>query len=201
VSVAQSHLELEVTSGVFGKKLLRLDDEVLQWGDERVVLAAVEAVAYSVTRTSVNGVPSGTSYSFSVWSNGRQTKVVLNTALSRSRAGREAYAEAFATLAEVFARLVEPRLRQALEARVVSGETVEVARVRISGRGVEKHVPLRGTKFLPWERFAGAGFSQGMVVVGAHRDAGRSKTAFTVPMTEPNSVILPDLLRELAARF
>jgi hypothetical protein len=72
--------------------------------------------------------------------------------------------------------------------------------VRISGRGIEKNVPLRGMKSVPWGRFAGAGFSQGMVVVAATRDSGRTRTAFTVTMTQPNSVLLPDLLRELAAR-
>jgi hypothetical protein len=199
VSVTQAHIELEVNSGVFGKKLLRLDDEVLRWGDERIALAAVEAVAYCVTRTSVNGVPSGTNYSFFVWSGGRQTKVVLNTAVARSKAGRDAYVQAFTILANAFAELVEPRLRQGLAARVVSGETVEVAGVRISARGIEKRVPLRGTKSVPWDRFAGAGFAQGMVVVLTTRDGGRPpKPAFSVPMTARNSVLLPDLLRELA---
>ena len=197
---AVRHVDLEVNSGIFGKKILRLDDEMLQWGDDRVALAGVEAVAYCVTRTSMNGVPSGTNYSFFVWSHGRRTKIVLGTALARSKAGREAYAEAFATLADSFARLVEPRLRQALAERVARGETVDVAGARLSSRGIEKNVPLRGTRLLPWDRFAGAGFHQGMVVVHASRHGTRqSKAAFTVPMTEPNSVLLPELLRDLAA--
>ncbi len=192
-------VDLEVSSGVFGKKPLRLDDETLQWGDDRVALADVEAVAYCVTRTTYNGVPSGTNYSFFVWSHGRQTKVVLSTALVRSKAARDAYAEAFTTLANTFARLVEPRLRQALAERVARGETVEVAGTRLSSRGIEKNVPLRGTKSVTWDRLAGAGFHQGMVVVHGARDGARqSKAAFTVAMTEPNAVLLPDLIHQLA---
>ena len=193
------HVDLEVNSGIFGKKALRLGDEMLVWGDDRVALSAVEAVAYCVTRTSINGVPSGTNYSFFVWSHGRQTKIVLGTALARSKAAREAYAEAFTTLAGAFARLVEPRLRQALAERVAGGQTVEVAGVRLSSRGIEKKLPLRGAKLVTWNRFAGAGFHQGMVVVHASRDGSRpSRTAFTGPMTEANAVHLPELLRELA---
>lgn len=196
---AGCHVDLDVNSGVFGKKRLRLDDETLQWGDDRVALAGVEAVAYCVTRTSYNGVPSGTNYSFFVWSQGRQTKIVLSTALARSKAGREALAEAFTTLANTFARLVEPRLRQGLAERVARGEVVEVAGARLSSRGLEKNVPLRRTKLVPWGRFAGAGFHQGTVVVHALRDGGgQSKAAFTVAMTEPNAVLLPDLLHQLA---
>ena len=192
-------VDLEVNAGLFAKKRLLLDDEVLQWGDEQVPLSAVEAVAYCVTRTSVNGVPSGTNYSFLVWSQGRQTKIVLGTALARSKAGREAYAEAFTTLANAFARLVEPRLRGALAERVARGETVDIAGVRISSRGIEKNVPLRGTRSVPWDRFAGAGFHQGMVAVHAVQDGRRqSKASFTVAMTEPNAVLLPDLLQQCA---
>lgn len=196
---AGGHVDLDVNSGIFGKKLLRLDDEALQWGDDRVALADVEAVAYCVTRTTYNGVPSGTNYSFFVWSHGRQTKVVLSTALVRSKAARDSYAQAFTTLADTFARLVEPRLRQALAERVARGETVEIAGTRLSSQRIEKNVPLRGTKSVPWDRFARAGFHQGMVVVHASRDGARqSKAAFTVAMTEPNAVILPDLLHQLA---
>jgi hypothetical protein len=192
---------LEVNAGVFAKKRLLLDEEMLQWGDERVPLASVEAVAYCVTRTSINGVPSGTNYSFFVWSQGRQTKIVLGTALARGKAARDAYAEAFTSLADTVARLVEPRLRQALADRVARGETVEIAGVRLSAHGIEKNVPLRGTRSVSWDRFAGAGFHQGMVAVHAVRDGGRdSKAAFTVAMTEPNAVLLPDLLQQCAER-
>ncbi|HEY3241079.1 MAG TPA: hypothetical protein VGL92_16055 [Acidimicrobiia bacterium] len=194
-------MDLEVNAGVFAKKRLLLDEEMLQWGDERVPLASVEAVAYCVTRTSINGVPSGTNYSFFVWSQGRQTKIVLGTALARGKAARDAYAEAFTSLADTVARLVEPRLRQALADRVARGETVEIAGVRLSAHGIEKNVPLRGTRSVSWDRFAGAGFHQGMVAVHAVRDGGRdSKAAFTVAMTEPNAVLLPDLLQQCAER-
>lgn len=200
IPVAARYLvDLEVNAGVFAKKRLLLDEEVLCWADERVPLAAVEAMAYCVTRTSINGVPPGTNYSFFVWSQGRQTKVVLGTALARSKAARDAYAEAFTALADTFARLVEPRLRRALAERVARGETVDIAGVRISARGVEKNVPLRGTRSVAWDRFAGAGFHQGTVAVHAIRDGGRdAKAAFTVAMTEANAVLLPELLQQCA---
>ena len=198
VAPARHLVDLDVNTGLLAKKRLLLDEEVLRWGDERVLLTAVQAVAYCVTRT-VNGVPSGTNYSFFVWSQGRQTKIVLGTGLARTKAAREAYGEAFAVLAGTFARLVEPRLRQALSERVARGETVEIAGVRISARGIDKHVPLRGTRSVTWDRFAGAGFHQGTVAVHALKDGGRdSKAAFTVAMIEPNAVLLPDLLQHCA---
>ncbi|MGH8975764.1 MAG: hypothetical protein ACRD0C_21470 [Acidimicrobiia bacterium] len=194
-------VDLEIGSGVFGRKRLILDEKTLQWGDERVPLIDVEAVAYGVTRTTYNGVPSGTNYSFFAWTHDRQTKVVLSTALVRSKAAREAYAEAFTTLANTFARLVEPRLRHALVERVARGETVDVAGARLSSHGIEWHVHLRGTRSVTWDRFAGAGFHQGMVVVDPSRDGVRDpRAAFTVAMTEPNAVLLPDLLHELAGQ-
>jgi hypothetical protein len=194
-------LDLKIKHSRGWKRQLRLDTETLIWGDEQIPLRAVEAVAYTVTRVSTNGIPTTTNYKFTVWVGSRQTRVYFSVGSLGRRERKDCYAGVFHALAGTSARVIEPRLRRQVADRVASGETVDVAGVRISRHGFTPTARFKGTNLITWDRFAGATFKAGSVAVSVLAGDGKSgKRQLNVPMGEPNAVLLPELLQQCAER-
>ena len=188
-----------VKSGLRQKRLY-VDLEQLVWGDERVLLNSVDAVAWTITHHSMNGVPTSTNYLFTLWRGNDQVKIGFNAVSVSSKAHKDGLTNLFEELVSASARLIQPRLREQILKQVARGEVVEVAGVRLSQQGIERPARLGSNKAVRWDRYAGARFQRGTIEVRATQDDGVTvKRVFAIAMGAPNAVLLPELLQQCAA--
>ena len=180
-----------------GRKRLYADPQLITFGRHTMRLDEAEWLSYSATHTATRRFLFPTthdnSWTFAVgrypYHGGPAVRVFLD------RAGRRTDPpEEWVFLVELAMRHLAPRLLAGLVAHVRRGETVTVGgSLEVSQTGVSCRKPRLS---LPWESLGTVQVEGGMVWVFQR---GARQPVWTVPLSHPNAVLIPDLFATLGA--
>ena len=183
----------------FKKRRLLADSTAISYGKDRVALSEVDAVAYQI----VNQVMAGafriaSSHTFEVWGrDGSHVDVMVESVPLAKKQSQQA-SNVFEALIGFSQETLEPRLRDRIIASVRGGTPVKIGAIGLSSEGISISRKLRDSHSVPWDAFAGTDLHKGTVRVFAKTTPGELDLVATVSMTEPNAVLLPELLDALA---
>ncbi|MFI9818068.1 hypothetical protein [Saccharothrix variisporea] len=168
---------------------LGLAPESLSHGNDRIAVDEVEWVRHHSTHTTEKrlfGRKHRTAWHFSAGGPGTTLTLELTTE------GKDAPPpQAWTRLVDLSRRHVEPRLVDEFADRVRRGETVEVGGLEVHQGGV---AAPGGS--LRWPAIGGARIADGQVRV---LQVGTSEPAFSVPLSNPNAVLIPALFTAITS--
>jgi hypothetical protein len=179
------------------RRHLHADPQVITYGDVSIPLDQVEIVWYYTVRTSVTpgfgiNVHSDTEWRFGIdtHSSGKRRSIVLTFTTFRKKTQQEDWT----FLVNLSKRYLEPRLVAELAGQVRGGQTVVVGgalEVNLGGISTAAGVRRRADKAsLPWRSISDVRLYNGKVWI---YQGGAKKPAISVPMQNPNAVLIPDL--------
>jgi hypothetical protein len=172
---------------------LVLTEEGLAADDASMRFADVEHVYYSIVEHSSNRGFYGKEYNFEL--RGAGDRLIVSFAFNRAFSDSECRA-VFDALVGASRRVVEPRLRSALLARIAAGETVMMGKIEVTSSGVAH----RG-KRVAWTEFRDSRVVPiGALRVYARSASGNAEAAFHANGGE-DILLLPDLLAACASRY
>jgi len=207
-------LQVDLTVAMRQNRTLVMDDDALHWGDKTVPYADVTGFAYLITRQSMNGVPTTTTYQVDVHTAAGRTRMSFTAASFRSGKVKGDRTDLFMTIVGILSEKVEPRLIREFVDRVDAGGEVVIGPLTLDRNGITAKrgggAPITkmiggrmSPKTAPWKDYLEVGWGDGMTevyVANPESRKGRTKLAL-MPNLEPSAGLLPDLLRTLADRY
>jgi hypothetical protein len=187
-------LDVQVRFGLGPRRRLVLDDKALHWDGASVRYRDITAMAYHVTE--VTGNARLHHYELWLWTAAGETKVKFGVP-SRDPAAMELFPRILGVLAEQ----VEVPLCRSIVNAIAGGDQVAIGPVTLNMGGVGRTGALVRDRSVPWRDVVGADRRHGDVRVWV-TDSGERETIFrSVPVKEPNAVLLPRLLPVCRAAF
>ena len=178
--------------GMFGGGTIIFKPDHVIYGGKRVNYADATKMAYHARMQSVNYVPLSQTYNFMVGSESQTISISWGTTLY---IGNKKKSEVWQKLANIASNVMAPVIVDKLARRIFGGETISIGNIEFTKEGYSRskmmgkreHVAWTDTIYIP--KFGG-----GTVTVWRDKD-GKGVSFATVPMSTPNAVILPDLVK------
>jgi len=144
-------------------------------------------------RRSVNLVPISQSYSFMVGSADQTIDVSWGTTLY---IGSEKKQDVWQKLAGIASHVIQPKIVEKIVRRIfVNGEAVHIGDIEFTRKGYSRGKLFGGREHVPWtDTIYVPAFGAGNVTVWKNKN-GKGVSFATVPMSTPNAVVLPELIR------
>lgn len=171
----------------------------LAWGDHSVRYDDVVSFAYVISRNRTALAPVHTGYAVILTTPDDELVIEIVASAFSRKTTKHSTELLFESIASLLHEKIGVRLLHHTLDYLCAGQTVRYGNLNLRWSGLEGRKGMR-TRTVAWDDIAGAEFVGGKVVV--HRyDKDGTKPVFSIPMHEPNAVLLPDLLGMAAARF
>jgi hypothetical protein len=148
-----------------------------------------------MVNVKVNGVPTASQRFVELGDREGKVKIPCLNAAVQSKASKQTTQSIFESIVHALGLYVEPRLCDEAIAQIRAQQPYSVKSVTVRSDGFAIGRALREEKVYAWSDLAGTAFREGSVHIFVH---GAKKAVGTVPMQEPNAVLLPDILARLA---
>ncbi len=179
--------------GVFGKRVVTFTNDAMSDGKRTIAYKDAARVWYHAVNQSINFVPTAQRYSFPVASAEQRIWLNFGTTLY---IGNKKRMDAWTRLIAISQRMIEPlAVQKCLNAIFVSGNTLRIGGVALDRSGFTKTKMFGGRVTIPWSEVAYIpSYSRGAVVCWGKKN-DKAYALGTVPMSTPNSVVLPSLFQ------
>jgi hypothetical protein len=144
-------------------------------------------------RRSVNLVPISQSYSFMVGLDDQTIDISWGTTLY---IGNDKKQEVWQKLAGIASHVILPQIVEKMVRRIfANGEAVRVGDIQFTWEGYSRGKLFGGGEHVPWtDTIYMPQFGAGNVTVWKNKN-GKGVSFATVPISTPNAVVLPDLIK------
>lgn len=188
----ENTLTLEIPGALGGGTVIFKGDH-LAYGSRKIFYKEATSISYQAVNSSVNLIPISQSYSYMVASNNERIEFSFGTTLY---IGNQKKREVWAKLAGISQHIIEPHIVESLVKRIFGGgEKVSIGGIIFSREGYSRSKMFGGQETVTW---TGTVYipvlSSGNVVLWKATN-GKSSTFATLPMSTPNAVILPELVK------
>lgn len=179
--------------GTFGGGTIIFKPDHVTYDGRKIYYKDATRVAYHARRQSVNLVPISQSYSFMVGSADETIDISWGTTLY---IGNEKKQDVWQKLAGIASHVIEPQIVEKLVRRIfANGETVHIGDIEFTRDGYSRTKMLGGREHVPWtDTIYVPKFNSGNVTVWKNKN-GKGVSFATVPMSTPNAVVLPELIK------
>ena len=192
ISYASEHVAFEIP-GTFGGGTIVFKPDHVTYDRRKIYYKDATRLAYHAMRRSLNLVPISQSYSFMVGSDDHTIDISWGTTLY---IGNNKKQDVWQKLAGIGAHVILPQIVKKMVRRIfVNGETVRVGAIEFTREGYSRGKLFGGREHVPWtDTIYVPQFGAGNVTVWKNKN-GKGVSFATVPMSTPNAVVLPDLIK------
>ena len=179
--------------GTFGGGTIVFKPDHVTYDRRKIYYKDATRVAYHAMRRSVNLVPISQSYSFMVGSADQTIDVSWGTTLY---IGNEKKQDVWQKLAGIASHVIQPQIVEKIVRRIfVNGEAVHIGDIEFTRQGYSRGKLFGGREHVSWtDPIYVPQFCAGNVTVWKNKN-GKGVSFATVPMSTPNAVVLPELIK------
>ncbi len=177
--------ELELSNG----NTIYFKGNYLEYKKKKIVYSDIEEISYMATSHSVNGIPTGTTYKFTLASNDDGFSLSVNE-------------EEWQQLIGVSKQVIEPVIIQKIVEKIFEKKSeYTIGGVTFDNTGYSRDKFFGGTDKVEWDdTIFIPQFHQGQVILFKEKkDKGKQFAA--IKMDEPNAVVLPELIQACADAY
>jgi hypothetical protein len=158
----------------------------------------VEKISFHALHQSVNLIPVSQSYNFMIASDRTKISFSIGTSL---HVGRKSKQEAWARVVTVAMQVLAPVIVKKLIGRIFNQyQPVKIGGVTFSRDGYSKTTLFGGAKTVSWgEKIYTPTMERGAVTLFQEK-GGRGRPFATIKASEPNAVLIPDLVQACYTR-
>lgn len=185
--------------GTFGGGTMILENESVAYNGVSIKYRDAATLSYSSTTRSVNFIPTSQSYSLSLTSlNGQSISINFGTTLYIGNAAKQS---AWARMAGILDQVAGPHIVRRLVKKIFDeGGEYNIGGVVFNRHGYSKKRTFAGFDVVAWDSDTYIPkFSEGNVIIWTSKDGNAVQLA-AVPMSTPNAVVLPELIKACVAR-
>ena len=181
----------EVPSGAIMKRRVHYDLQQISYQDKSIPLGAIETVKMKITRQSVNGIPTATTYQFELGSSQwRGLSMNWGYASMQSKATKAQCEEAYQTLinlldGEVRERVVAAQLSRPLPTKF---GPFEITPQYVAGRAIIKTVQVA------WQSVVGTDLDSGVYSLVYVNEKGAQAKMGAMDLWQDNALWLPHVV-------
>ena len=178
--------------GTFGGGTIIFKPDHVTYNRRKIYYRDATRMAYHAIRQSVNLVPISQSYSFMVGSADQSIDISWGTTLYINNEKKQ---EIWQRLASIASHVIQPQIVEKMVRRIVNGETVRIGSIEFNQQGYSRSKLFGGREQVPWtDTIYVPKFGAGDVTVWKDKN-GKGVSFATVPMSTPNAVVLPELVK------
>jgi hypothetical protein len=186
-----STLSIEIP-GTFGGGTIIFKRDHVTYEQRKIYYKNATRVAYHATRRSVNLIPVSQSYSFMVGSADQTIDISWGTTLFIGNGKKQ---DVWQKLAGIASHAIEPQIVEKLVRHISLGNTINIGGIEFTREGYSRRKPFGGREQVPWtDPIYVPKFAAGNVTVWKN-EKGKGVPFATVPMSTPNAVVLPELVK------
>lgn len=188
----ENTLAIEIP-GTFGGGTIVFKPDHVTYDGRKIYYKDATTVAYHAMRRSVNFVPVSQTYSFMVGSQNETINISWGGTLF---IGNEKKQDAWQKLAGIASHVIEPAVVEKIVRRIfANGETVRIGDIEFTREGYSRSKMFGGREQVSWnDTIYVPKFASGNVTVWKDKN-GKGVSFATVPMSTPNAVVLPELIK------
>lgn len=186
-------LVLEVP-GFFSNNDVVLTPTTIAYKGKKINIDQIDTVAWHSVRQSTNGIPTGQTYTYRAVAGGQS----INVSFSASIRGGEKHDKLFAQLVGFSNAIIEPKVRKRiLDNMFEKHEGVIIGKIHFDHKGIWKKKLFGGFDKILWSNVKyQAKLQQGAVYIFDEGRNGEPKTFATIPMSNDNAILIPELINE-----
>jgi hypothetical protein len=171
--------------GTFGGRAIIFNPNYVTYGKHQIYYKDATKMAYYATEQW---------YSFMIGTADQTIQISLGTAF-----GKKKKWEVWQKLAGISSQVIEPQIIDKMVRRIfLDGAIVHIGGIQFTQKGYSRRRPFGGHEDVPWnDPIYIPRFAAGNVTVWKNKD-GESVPFTTVPMSNPNAVVLPELIKACA---
>jgi hypothetical protein len=179
--------------GTFGGGTIVFKPDHVTYGRRKIYYRDATSMSYHAMRRSVNLIPISQSYSFMVGSADQSIDISWGTTLHIGNGKKQ---DVWQKLAGIASHVIQPQIVEKMVRRIfVDGEAVRVGDIEFTRQGYSRGKMFGRREHVSWtEAIYVPQFGGGNVTVWKDKN-GKGGTFTTVPMSVPNAVVLPDLIK------
>lgn len=181
----------ELPQGALVKRRVHYDLTSINFQDKSIPLAAIETVKVRITRQSVNGIPTATTYQVELGSSQVPT-LKMNWAFAslQSKETKARCEEAYQILMNVLDGEVRDRVVQAQLSRPLPTKfgPFEISPQNVTARALIKTVEV------PWQSVAGTNLAAGVYSLVYINDKGKQANLGAMDLWQDNALWLPQII-------
>ena len=179
--------------GTFGGGTIVFKPDHVTYDRRKIYYKDATRLAYHAMRRSVNLIPISQSYSFMVGSADQTIDISWGTTLY---IGNDKKQDVWQKLAGIASHVIQPQIIEKIVRRIfVNGEAVRIGDIEFTQEGYSRGKMFGGREHVPWsDPIFVPQFGAGNVTVWKNKN-GKGVSFATVPMSTPNAVVLPDLVK------
>ena len=198
LKVIEKHVENEANNTVtfeipssFSKKNITFTNNYVEYGEKRIFYADAVKTSWCSTKKSINGIPSGQSYSYWVSSE----KGSIDVSFSATFRGGEQHNNTFSRIVGISQAMIEPVIVKKIVSDIFDkGLTVDIGSIHFNNRGYSTNKFFGGINEILWSDVKYKGnLHQGSAFVFSEKN-GKSKSFASAAMSNSNAVIIPELV-------
>lgn len=179
--------------GTFGGGTIIFKPDHVTYDGRKIYYKDATSLAYHAMRRSVNFVPVSQSYSFMIGSQNETINISWGGTLF---IGNEKKQDVWRKLAGIASHVIEPQIVEKIVRRIfANGETIRIGDIEFTRTGYSRSKLFGGREAVSWtETIYIPQFASGNVTVWKEKN-GKGVSFATVPMSTPNAVVLPELVK------
>ncbi len=166
----------------------------LQYGKQIIPFKDINEIVWYSVQKSINGIPSGQDFFFQA----KSGKVSIDIRFSATFRAKDEHNIAFGRLVSISNNILEPIVIKKLVSEIFTkNNTIRIGELFLNKKGLCKEKFIKGTKELTWRDINYQPIlQQGNAVVFSQNTQGKASTFITIPMSEANAVLIPQLVLE-----
>ncbi len=179
--------------GTFGGGTIVFKPDHVTYDRRKIYYKDATRMAYHAMRRSVNLVPISQSYSFMVGSADQTIDISWGTTLYIDNDKKQ---DVWQRLAGIASHVIQPPIVEKMVRRIfINGEAVHIGEIEFTREGYSRGKLFGGREKVLWTNTIYVPqFGAGSVTVWKNKN-GKGVSFATVPMSTPNAVVLPELIR------